>query len=283
MVGTATGAQVLRLVFAITLLGVTGSGAWAKAGTPVASQDVVLDPEAALASSQAAIGRLVSDFEFLDADSKPISLGDFRGRPLVINLVYTGCAHTCPLIVQSLYHAIDVGQEALGADGFETVTIGFDTNADTPSRMKEFARSQGVDLPGWHFLSGDRQTIDSLTAQLGFAFMPLSGGFDHLAQTTILDENGRVYRHVYGSDFGAPHVVEPLKELIFGRRADLVSFTGLVNQIKLFCTIYSPGSERYRFDYSVFVGALIGFLCLAGIAIVLVRSWLRDWRARSQA
>jgi protein SCO1/2 len=43
--------------------------------------------------------------------------------------------------------------------------------------------------------------------------------------------------------------------------------------VRLFCTIYDPSTGRYRFDYSIFVAMIIGILCLASIAIFIVRAW----------
>lgn len=234
------------------------------------------DAEAAIRYSQSAIGRQLGDYAFLDRRGKPVGLTEHRGKPLVVNLVYTACTHTCPLIVQTLYHAVEVAQDALGPDSFSVLTIGFDSDQDTPARMRAYALSQGVDLPNWRFLSAERATVEKLSADLGFIYFPSPRGFDHLAQTTVIDPQGRVYRHVYGSDFEAPALVEPLKELVFGGRADFVSLEGLINRVKLFCTLYDPASERYKFDYSIFISMAVGLLSMIGIAVILVVAWRRS-------
>ncbi len=241
------------------------------------------DPEAAISYSQSAIGREIGDYSFLDRDRKSVRLASLRGKPLVVNLVYTSCSHTCPIIVQTLHSAVAVAQDALGADSFSVVTIGFDTADDTPTRMRAYARDQGVDLPNWRFLSGDKTTIASLSEDLGFIYFPSPRGFDHLAQTTVIDAEGLVYRQVYGSDFAAPAVVEPLKDLVFGRQGNLTSLDGLINRIKLFCTLYDPSSERYRFDYSIFIALAIGSVALGAIGIILLRALLRLRRREEHA
>jgi protein SCO1/2 len=238
------------------------------------------DEASALRYSQAAIGRALGDHKFRDTRSSLTSLRDFRGKPLVINLIYTSCYHTCPVIIQTLARAVDIARDALGAKSFTVVTIGFDTRADTPTRMRAYGESQGVDLSEWRFLSADDATIDALSKDLGFVFYPSPRGFDHLAQTSIIDENGVVYRQVYGATFEPPAVVEPLKALVFGRKGNLVSIDGLLNRIKLFCTIYDPSGQRYRFDYGIFVGGTIGLLSLFLLAGVIVREWRRGRFAR---
>lgn len=241
------------------------------------------DAEAAIRYSQAAVGRRIGDYRFLDRRGKPASLAELRDKPLVINLVYTACTHTCPLIVQTLQRAVEVAQDALGADSFSVVTIGFDSDNDTPARMRAYALGQGVKLPNWRFLSAERATIDKLSADLGFIYFPSPRGFDHLAQTTVIDPEGRVYRHVYGADFDAPALVEPLKDLMYGRQAGFAGLEGLVERVRLFCTYYDPSSERYKFDYSIFISMAVGLLSMLGFATILVNAWRRSRRDRRRA
>lgn len=227
----------------------------------------VPDPSDALSVSQAAIGNQIGDHVFRDTERRRVSLAAFRGRPLVVNLVYTGCSNACPVVIQTLYDAVEAAQDAVGEDSFRVATIGFDAAHDTPERMRAFARQQGVDLANWTFLSGDRATVEQLADEVGFVVTPSAGGFDHMAQTTIVDPEGAVYRQVYGGGFEVPAVVEPLKELVFGRETDWTSAEGLLNRIQLVCTVFDPKSGRYRFDYSVFLGAAIGLVCLGGVAL----------------
>lgn len=232
------------------------------------------EPEAAIRYSQSAIGRQVGDHAFRDAGSRRVTLAAFRGKPLVVNLVYTSCAESCPLIVQTLARAVEVAQDALGPESFNIVTIGFDVDADDPTRMQAFARRQGADLPNWRFLSTDQETVERLTADLGFIYAPTPRGFDHLAQTSVLDAEGRVFRQIYGADFAPPALVEPLKALALGDPGRLASFGGLIERIRLFCTFYDPTRDSYRLDYSIVIGIVIGGLSLSGIGFVVLRGWL---------
>jgi protein SCO1/2 len=240
----------------------------------------VLDEAEALRIGQAAIGRQLDDRVLRDTSVRPVALSEFRGRPLLVNFVYTSCSSVCPTIVQTLDAAVGAAQQALGEDSFAVVTIGFDVRNDTPERMRAFARAQGIDRPNWRFLSGDDETVEALAAQVGFVVYPAPQGFDHMALTTIVDQEGRIYRQVYGGVFEAPAVVEPLKELVFGRRSDWTSIDGLVNRVRLFCTLYDPRTGAYRFDYSPFITLAIGLAALAGVGGFALREWRRSgpWR-----
>jgi protein SCO1/2 len=259
---------VAPVLIVLAGVGVAGSGSYAAARSAP-------DESGALQISQAAIGRKLDGFAFRDSFGQPLRLADLRGRPLVVNMVYTACSTACPLVIQTLHQAVESAQEILDETSFAVVTIGFDAQNDTPERMRAFAREQGVDLPGWHFASGDQATIDRLAQQLGFVITPAAQGFDHIAQTTIVDRDGVINHQIYGGAFEVPVLVEPLKALVLGRTAAWLSVDGLIDRVKLFCTLYDPRSGRYRFDYSPFIAIAIGLACLSAVAVFLVREWRR--------
>ncbi len=237
----------------------------------------------AIASSQAAIGNVLPKLTFTDTNGRQVALDDYRGRPLLVSLVYTGCADVCPTIIDNLHPAVEIAQAALGDDSFSVVTIGFDPRNDTPARMRSFARSRGVDLPNWNFLSGSATDIDQLIKSVGFVMVPSAAGFDHMAQVSIIDTDGRIYQQIYGGIFEVPAVVEPLKDLVFGRRKPLLSLSGIADRVKLFCTVYNPNTGRYYFNYSLFIGIAIGLACLALVLFWLVREFFRSGGPRKGA
>ena len=200
---------------------------------------------------------------------------------MVVSLIYTSCVHVCPMITQRLAEAVTVGRETLGDDSFHVLTIGFDTHVDTPDRMRYFADRHGTDDPGWKFLSSDAATIRQLSDDLGFIFFRSPNGFDHLSQTTIIDADGRVAHQVYGDMFQPPALVDPLRRLVLGSAIPEGAFSGLIERIRLFCTVYDPTTGRYAFDYSIVIAAVIGLACLGVVAVFVARGWLDVRRHRA--
>ena len=247
-----------------------------------AAPAAAFDQAQAQAASRAAVGKVVADRVLRDSEGREVALADLRGRPLVVSLVYTSCYGSCSIITRRLAQAVEVARDALGEDRFGVVTVGFDAANDTPGRMAHYARQQRIGDAGWRVLSGDAATVNALAADLGFSFAPSPRGFDHVSQVTVLDADGRVYRQVYGDGFPTPALVEPLKELVFGTAARAATLDGWVNGLKLLCTVYDPSADRYRFDYSVFVGAFVGIVCLGAVAVFVVRAW-SDGRGRPAA
>jgi protein SCO1/2 len=230
--------------------------------------------EQAAALSEAAIGRTMPALSFTDIDGNKVTLAGLRGKPVLISLIYTGCTDVCPTIIENLRPAIEIAQKALGKEAFNVITIGFDTRHDTPDRMRSFARARGIDLPNWLFLSGDADSVHKLADATGFTIVPSAGGFDHMAQVSVVDGNGKIYQQIRGGIFNPPAIVEPLKDLLFDRRRTLLSLAGITERIKLFCTVYNPNTGRYYFNYSLFIGIAIGLACL-----LLILTWLiREFR-----
>ena len=253
-----------RVLLVCVLAGLAGS---AIAATAYEHDD-------ALAFSQAAIGRDLAGVTLRDTDGQPFDLDQLRGKPLVISMIYTSCHHVCPRITRNLGDTIDVAREALGEDAFTVISVGFDWRVDTPERMQQFASGLGLaDVPDWYFLATDAGVVDQLSDNLGFIFYPSAKGFDHLSQATVVDANGKIYRQVYGVDVETTALVEPLKELVFNTPRSAGFLEHWISTFKLFCTVYDPNSDRYRFDYSIFMAIIVGVLSLGLIAFFIVREW----------
>jgi protein SCO1/2 len=184
------------------------------------------DYDKALAVSQAAVGKAIGGYTLLDQNRRSIALADFRGKPLVVSFIYTGCIDVCPTATRFLAKAVGEARAALGPDRFNVVTVGFNQPFDSPEAMGAFARQNGVRDPSWGFLSADERTLAALTRDLGFTWYATPKGFDHISQLSVVDANGVIYRQVYGESFDLPLLVGPLKELLTGQ-ASQAGFAGV--------------------------------------------------------
>ncbi len=240
------------------------------------------DYDFALKTSQSAIGKQLANHTFTNAAGEAVSLGDFRGKPLVLSMVYTSCYQICPMTTRHLSKVVEKARDAMGEDSFSVVVIGFDTRVDTPEAMQYFANKQGISDKNWNLLSINEEDLDALSEDLGFLYYPTSSGYDHLIQATVIDADGKVYRQVYGQVFDTPLLVDPLLELVLGRPQPAQSFLSVLsNKIKLFCTVYDPRSDGYYFDYSFFVEIFVGITVIFGI-VVFMRRELKKGRKQSK-
>ncbi len=226
------------------------AGAWLTAAQAAPG----LDSQAALQASREALGREIGDHTLLDRDGRPVRLSRYRGKPLVVNFLYTGCFQICPTTTRTLHKAVTIAQEALGTDKFNVVSIGFNQPADSPQALKSYAAQHGLDLPNWDFLSPSLATVPEVTRDFGFSYVATPAGFDHLLQVSVVDAQGRIYRQVYGDDFSADFLVEPLKQLLSGAPLPPQGkLKAWLEEVRILCTVYDPATGRYRVDYSIYL------------------------------
>jgi len=219
----------------------------------------ISDEKEILRISQAAIGSQIGDYTFLDRSGRTVRISDYLGKPLVISMIYTHCPFICATTTKSLT-ALKLSQSAFGVDSFGVLTIGFDTENDTPEAMDMFAQRTEVDLKNWDFVSSDAETIKKISKDLGFTFMPSDeGGFNHISQTTFIDQDGKVYRQVYGEEFPNKTLLEPMRDMIYNIKTAESGLVGAMNKVKLFCTVYDPKTGKYVVNYNEIIGFGLGF------------------------
>jgi protein SCO1/2 len=252
------------------------------ASAPLVAAEAVkdaLDQRAALSASQAVVGKPVGDYLLYDGDGRPVRIAQYRGKPLLVSFVYTGCRQVCPAATQFLARATKDAEAALGRDSFNVATIGFNLPFDNPAAMRVFARELQADAPYWHFLSPDPASLAGLQRDLGFSAVATPKGFDHITQLTIIDGDGRVFRQVYGDAFEPRLLIDPLKQLLTGAEAPPQDLDGLLRRVKLLCTVYDPLTGTYRFNYGVVIEIVVGGSMLAATLGALLWEWRRARRS----
>ena len=222
------------------------------------------DEKSALKESQAAIGREVGDYKFIDSEGRALRLAELRGKPLVVNFVYTGCFQVCPTATQFLATAVRKAERSLGPGTFRVATIGFNLPFDSPGAMKGFARKYAIASPNWVFLTPQADSLAALVGDFGFRYEATAAGFDHLLQVSSVDPQGRIYRQVYGDEFDAPLFVGPLLELAKNTPVVQSTLGSMLDKVRILCTVYDPSAGRYRLNYAVLIEILVGASVLLG-------------------
>jgi protein SCO1/2 len=231
---------------------------------PAAAPNVpALDEKAALQLSQSVVNQPVGDFVLLDREGRPVQLSAYRGKPLLVSFMYTGCFQVCPTTTRNLQKAVVNTVATLGADRFNVVSIGFNQPFDSPAALKSFAAQNGIVFTNWEFLSPAPAILNDLTKSFGFSYVPTPAGFDHVVQVTIVDGEGRIYRQVYGENLSADMLVEPLKQLVTGAPiAQTNAVADIVDRVRILCSVYDPTTGKYRVNYALFfeIGGFLTFL-----------------------
>ncbi|MFA9421895.1 MAG: SCO family protein, partial [Gammaproteobacteria bacterium] len=88
------------------------------------------------------------------------------GHIVMINVMYTSCKGSCPMLTQKLSQVSrEIGE--LYARQVRFVSVSNDPERDTPEALAEFARKQNVNLDGWTFLTGPKQQVDNVIKKIG--------------------------------------------------------------------------------------------------------------------
>jgi protein SCO1/2 len=239
---------------------------------------VALDYGTAMRESQAAVGRTLDDFALTDGDGRRVRIADFRGKPLVVSFIYTGCSQVCPTTTRFLDKAVRQAGRDLGDDAFNVVSIGFNLPFDNPAAMRHFAKQQGIDRATWKFLSPDPGSVGELTRSFGFVYDASASGFDHVVQVTLVDANGRIARQIYGDTFETSLLTTSLREVAGGAPAPPQDLRGLLERVRVLCSVYDPLTGRYRLDYALFIEIFAGITVLGAVLHYLTREWRRNRR-----
>lgn len=239
-----------------------------------------LDQAAALRDSQAAVGRVIGDYTLQDREGRPVRLSSYRGKPLLVSFIYTGCFQICPTTTRALQQAVEAAREVLGDSRFNVISIGFNQPADSPQALKSFATQYGINSPNWEFLSPSAAIVQDLTHDFGFSFVPTAAGFDHMLQVSVVDAEGRIYRQIYGENYSANHLVEPLKQLITGTPvADAAGISAILEQVRILCSVYDPRTGKYRVSYAIVLEVIGGATFLLWIIWFFLNEWLSRRRS----
>ena len=235
-----------------------------------------LDSQAAYKLSQDAIGKPVGDHVLLDRQGRPTRLADYKGKPLLVNFIYTACFQVCPTTTRNLQKAVQNTVAVLGTDRFNIVSIGFNQPFDSPEALKAFSTQHGIHLPNWEFLSPAPAIVDAVTRNFGFSYATTTAGFDHLNQISFVDAEGKIVRQVYGESFTAQDIAEPLKAMVTGAPLPPQTSTlaELADRLRIICSVYDPLTGKYRTNYALYF-EIAGFISFMFFMLWVAWSFMR--------
>lgn len=130
-----------------------------------------------------------------DQDGRPFTLGDYRGRPLVVDFVYTRCTSLCPLLGAEFIRIDRAQAERPAGDRLQLVTITFDPRDGTDA-LREYAQHHQADGRGWRLARvRDSAQLPLLLGAFGVVVIGDGAGeFQHNAALHVIDRRGRLAR-----------------------------------------------------------------------------------------
>jgi protein SCO1/2 len=138
------------------------------------------------------------DDEWTTHRDETLTLADFSGEPLIVVMFYGNCTDVCPILIEDVWRLY----QSLNPEVREQVQIAavtFDYKNDTPDVLRDYALKENLDLPNWHFMTGERSSIRHLAMMLGVQYRERSDGmFEHSNLITVLDRKGQIGARIEG-------------------------------------------------------------------------------------
>jgi protein SCO1 len=214
------------------------------------------------------------DLAFVDSTGKAVTLGEsFRGRPVVVAMVYYRCPVLCGLLLGGLTRALQALDWRLGSE-YDLVTVSLDPSESPKlAAEKRHGHLQALGMPDgrWTFLTGKSESIDALAESLGYRYRYVAAErqFAHVAALAVLTPDARISRYLYGVEFPPKQVKLALFEASGGKVGTAFERT------LLRCYKYDKGSKSYELFITRYFRAG-GALLLGGMIWLLVSLWRRD-------
>lgn len=138
--------------------------------------------------------RALPAVELEDQDGRRFRLGDFRGRLLAVEFIYTHCQTLCVALGGAFAQVRDrLGPQALGRE-VVLISVSFDPVRDHPARLRQHARHLGADGAAWRLARiADPAELNAMLAAFGIVAIPDgAGGFEHNAAIHLVGRDGRL-------------------------------------------------------------------------------------------
>jgi protein SCO1/2 len=139
----------------------------------------------------------VPEFQLLDQKGQKFERSALDGHVWVADFVYTTCQGPCPRM-SSHMRALQKATDA----SVKLVSFTVDPENDTPPVLAAYARRFSADAARWSFLTGDKETLNSLDYN-AFKLGALGVAMDHSTRFVLVDKKGRI-RGYYGIAEGNP-------------------------------------------------------------------------------
>jgi protein SCO1/2 len=174
---------LMTVLWALTVLimvGVIGAGLWRKAEPQL--------PD---------LGE-IKPFALVDQDNRPVTLETLKGKPFIVDVIFTRCAGPCPLMTGKLA-SMQKNVFASAAPELRFVSITSDPERDTPEVLKAYAEKFDADQGRWKFLTGSPDAVRAATrAVMLAASKEVDGEIIHSTQFLLVDGDGKL-RGIYDS------------------------------------------------------------------------------------
>ncbi|MEO7030329.1 MAG: SCO family protein [Acidobacteriaceae bacterium] len=228
-------------------------------------------------------GQLPLNAAFVDETGAPVTLGTyFNGkRPAVLSLVYFDCPMLCSEELDGITSSLEMVKLLPGKD-FDVIVVSIDP-ADTPLKaaakkafyLKRYGRPESAS--GWHYLTGQRPSIDAVTNAVGFGYVKVPGPdgrltqFAHASSIELVTPQGKLAQYYLGVEYSPKDMMLGLIEASGNKIGSPVA------NILTYCYHYDPSTNKHSLVVARVV-QLGGMVTVASLGSFIFLMFRRDIR-----
>jgi protein SCO1/2 len=187
---------------------------WRQGGT---GQAGISGGEAPRENPMPDVGQPAPDFALVDQRGEAVTLASLRGRPVLLDFVFTRCPGPCPVLT-GIHHDV---REALAPDArarVASVSVTLDPAFDTPEVLAEYVAARRLDAQGWSFVTGGVEEVEAVVHAYGIgAIRGPDGNLDHSLALFVIDADGRVAQRYLGLRHDPAEIRSAVEALLASR------------------------------------------------------------------
>ncbi len=172
----------------IVLVAGTAALAWETEGFRIVTSD---------GARQLAVARRplpLPDVALIDQDGDRFRLGDYRGRRVLVDFIYTRCPRLCGVLGDEFYRVLELAERAPEGREIALLSISFDRENDDQAALASYGERYGAKAPRWRVAAAaDDRGLALLLRSFGVVVIADgSGGFIHNGAVYLVDARGRL-------------------------------------------------------------------------------------------
>lgn len=162
--------------------------------------------------SEESIFNLTSDWR--DQNGKVLKIKDFRGKALVVVMIYTSCKAACPRLVADM-RDIESKIPKSKLEEIDFILVSIDPENDTPEQLKKFSKENFMEASHWNFLQGTTETVQEFANVLAVKYKKITPvDFSHSNIISVFDEKGELVHQQEGLGVNNKETIDMILETI---------------------------------------------------------------------
>ncbi len=145
----------------------------------------------------------VPEFAYINQDSVMVHSDDLKGKIWIADFFFSHCPSICPPMTSNMKR-LNLNTKDLESK-VQFLSFSIDPDRDTPTRLREYIKTYGIEANNWYFFTGNEEETHLLAKEFfngAERDEDADGGFGHTSYFAIVDTNGYV-RGIYdGTDAG---------------------------------------------------------------------------------